>query len=100
MRYVHWLKIDGYSSIQDTAKQFLAIEVYLNKYPKASAIQYEYDSGSYCWVIRLECEQPYDELDLDVNSFSTVLQRLSSKPKHIGRERIFRVPEHYRKYIS
>ena len=31
MKYVHWLKIDGYSSLEETAIQFLAIEKYLNK---------------------------------------------------------------------
>ena len=41
-----------------------------------------------------------NDLDLDVNSGSSRLERLSSKPKNIGRERIFKFPEHYRKYIA
>ena len=41
MRYVHWLKIDGYSKSEDTASQFLAIENYLKQYQNASAILYQ-----------------------------------------------------------
>lgn len=101
MKYVHWLKIDGYSgSIKDVAQQFAAIEKYLGKYPCSSAMLYEYDSGSFHWICRLECEQAYNDLDLDVNSCSTYLRRLSSKPKNIGRERIFKFPENYRKYLE
>lgn len=99
-KYVHWLKIDGFTSLQETASQFLAIENYLNSYQNASAMIYEYDSGSLSWIVRLQCEQCYDDLDLVVNSGSTRLVRLSSKPKNIGRERIFKFPEHYRKYIA
>lgn len=100
MRYVHWLKIDGYADIEETARQFLAIENYLNAYPKSQAIMYQYYSGSFNRIVRLECDQKYNDLDMDVNSGSTRLERLSSKPKNIGRERIFKFPAHYRKYIA
>lgn len=40
-KYVHWLKIDGYSKLKETASQFSAIENYLNKYQNASAILYQ-----------------------------------------------------------
>lgn len=96
-KYVHWLKIDGYSKLEETALQFQSIENYLKAYPKAKAMLYQYNSGSFNWIVRLECEQCYNDLDLDVNSGSTRLERLSSKPKNIGRERIFKFPEHYRK---
>lgn len=99
-KYVHWLKIDGYSRLEDTASQFLAIENYLNQYQNASAILYQYDSGSFNWVVRLECEQCYNDLDMDMNSGSTRLKRLLSKPKNIGRGRIFKFLEPYRKYIA
>ena len=98
-KYVHWLKIDGFSSCEETALQFHAIENYLNNYQGANAMLYEYDSGSLNWIVRLECAHCYDDLDMDVNSGSTRLQRLSSKPKNISRERIFKFPEHYRKYL-
>lgn len=98
-KYVHWLKIDGYSALKETAKQFYAVEKYLNDYSNSNAMLYQYDSGSYNWIIRLECEQCYNDLDIDVNSGSTELERLSVKPKNIGREKIFNFPEHYRKYM-
>lgn len=100
MKYVHWLKIDGYSKLEETALQFQSIENYLKAYPKAKAMLYQYDSGLFNWIVRLECEQCYNDLDLDVNSSSTRLERFSSKPKNIGRERIFKFPEHYKKYIE
>ena len=34
MRYVHWLKINGYVDCEETAKQFQKIENYLKSYPK------------------------------------------------------------------
>ena len=43
--------------------------------------------------------QSYNDLDIYVNSGSTRLERLSSKPNNIGRQRIFNFPEHYRKYV-
>ena len=99
-KYVHWLKIDGYAKCKDEALQFLAIENYLNAYPNASAILYQYDSGSLNWIVRLECEQCYNDLDMDVNSGSTRMVRLSSKPKNIGRESDFLFPEPYRECIK
>lgn len=98
-KYVHWLKIDGCANLEEIAKQFLAIENYLNLYKNANATLYQYNSGSFNWVVRLECGQCYNDLDMDVNSGSTRLERLSSKPLNIGREKIFQFPEHYRKYI-
>ena len=99
MRYVHWLKIDGYSKPEEIALQFQSIENYLKAYPKSKAMLYQYNSGSFNWIVRLECEQCYDDLDMDVNSSTTLLSRLCSKPKNIGRERFFKFPEHYKKYI-
>ncbi len=99
-KYVHWLKISGYCNLESTAKQFEAIENYIKTHPDASALMYQYNTGSYNWLVRLNCRQSYSELELDVNSSSTELQRLSGKPNNIGRERIFKFPEHYRKYIS
>lgn len=98
-KYVHWLKVDGYAKMEEVAEQFQSIEEYLKNHNESNAMLYQYDSGSFSLVVRLECRQCYNDLDLDVNSFSTRLERLSSKPKNIGRGRIFSFPEHYRKYI-
>lgn len=100
MRYVHWLKIDGYSGPEETALQFQSIENYLKAYPKSKAMLYQYNSGSFNWVVRLECDQCYNDLDLDANSSTTLLTRISSKPKNIGRERAFEFPDRYKKCIE
>ncbi len=52
-KYVHWLKIDGYSKIEDTALQFFAIENYLNNYKSASAILYQYDYRCRQWFNKI-----------------------------------------------
>ena len=99
-KYVHWIKINGYTTSEETAKQFEVIDDYLKKYPNSNAITYEYDSGSFNWIVRLECEQNYRNLDMEVNSGSTYLTRLQSKPKNIGRKTHFIFPEPYRKYVK
>ena len=99
MRYVHWLKINRYCNCEEIAKQFFEINNYLESHPIAKAKLYHYDSGSCNLIVRLECNQCYNELDLDVNSFSTKLQRLTSKPKNIGREKNFEFPERYKIYL-
>lgn len=96
MRYVHWIKINRYCSYEEIAKQFWEIENYLESHPTATARLYQYDSGSYNLIVKLECNQHYNKLDLEVNSLSTELQRLTSKPKNIGREKNFEFPERYK----
>lgn len=34
MKYIHWLKIDGYSKLEETALQFQSIENYLKAYQR------------------------------------------------------------------
>lgn len=92
MKYVHWLKIDGYKNNERMAREFSSIENYLKSYPKSKALLYQYDSGSFNWIVRLECEHDYDNLTLYV-------RRLSRKPKNIGREHQFEFPELYRQYL-
>lgn len=98
-KFVHWLKIDGYCDLKETAKQFKNIEDYLTKFGASKAKIYQYDSGSYNWIVRLECNQCYDDLDLCVNSGSTRLMRFARKPQNIGREEDFYFPEHYKEFL-
>lgn len=79
-KYKHWLKIDGYSN--DT-RQYQEIEKYLSKYPSAKITIYEYSSDFFNWVVLLECNQDYNNLDMDVNTGSNRLRRLSRKPRNI-----------------
>ena len=99
-KYVHWLKINGLvCHSKEIAEQFASIEQYLTKYPKSKAVIYLYNSGSFNWIVKLECEQNYRDLDMSVNCSWTYLERLNSKPKNIDRGKEFVFPEQYRKYL-
>lgn len=80
-KFIHWLKVDGYA--RDTKKQIEQIKDYLSKYSDSKCTLFFPNSGSFNKYIRLECAQCYNDLDLDVNSFSTNLRRLERKPKDI-----------------
>ena len=80
-RYVHWLKIDGYA--KDTKKQIEQIKNYLKANEISKCTLFFPSSGSFDKYVRLECNQCYNDLDLDVNSFSTNLRRLERKPRDI-----------------
>lgn len=80
-KYVHWLKIDGYA--RDTKKQIEQIKEYLKNYKGSKCSLYFPNSGKFDKYVRLECNQTYSDLDLDVNSFSTNLARLTKKPNDI-----------------
>lgn len=99
-KYVHWLKVNGYVKSEDVAKQFYDIEKYLKTHESAKATIYQYDSGSFNWIVRLECTECYNDLDIDVNSFTTRLERLACKPKGIGREKSFEYPRSIQKYFD
>ncbi len=75
MKYVHWLKVTSYSE----EKQWKSLKEYYDKYD--CDIQIYYIVNSIEKVVRLECDQSYEDLDLDVNSLSTNLYRYSQKPK-------------------
>lgn len=96
-KYVHWLKINCYASDED--KQYLEIQNYLNNYPEAKATIYFYDSGSFNKIVKLECSQCYNDLDMNVNSMGIRLERLRNKPHDITEWRTFEIPEYIRKKI-
>lgn len=97
-KYVHWLKIDGYAS--DEAKQYTEIQNYLEKYTEAKATLYFYDSGSFNKIVKLECSQCYNDLDMDVNSMGIGLERLRNKPHNIREIKTFELPEYIKKGLS
>ena len=77
--YKHWLKINGQAF--DEAKQYKEILDYLVKYPSAKATMFLLEYQCFDRIVLLECDQNYDDLDMDVNSGSHNLRRLTSKPK-------------------
>lgn len=81
-KYTHWLKIDFRYESRD-GKEWKNLKEYADNYDcKISIFYYDYIFASK--VIKLECNQSYQELDLDVNSMSDgSLFYLKHKPKNI-----------------
>lgn len=88
-KYTHWLKID-LSNETKKGIEWNNLKIYKEKYDCNMEVYY-YDNDSFCKkVIKLECNQSYKDLDLDVNSmFDGSLIRLSSKPRNIS---LYKVP--------
>ena len=79
--YTHWLRID---TNNDEIKQWKQLKDYWNKYDCSMTVYY-YDYNPLTEkVIKLDCNQSYQDLDLDVNSMSSgSLRRIKSKPTNI-----------------
>jgi len=84
---VHWLGIGGINiKLTDERKQWIALKHYLNKYPDSKITIFNKVLGRdlYERIVKLECMQSYDDLDLDCNSgFNTSIRHLDYKPKGI-----------------
>ena len=91
-KYVHWLKINGCTS--DEQKQYAIVADYLKKYTNAKATIYHCEFHLFHRIVKLECEQNWNDLDMNVNSFSSRLRRLVRKPANIFRPKPFYVPEY------
>ena len=97
--YVHWLKIHGMGSTRNELKQYQEIQSYIDRYPDAKATMFLYDYNLFDRVVKLECHQNWNDLDLMANSMSHSLQRLTQKPNNIGQSRPFKTPEWLNKTI-
>ena len=84
-KYVHWLIVDRLS--KDDKKQIESIKNYIAKHQGSKATVFFRNSGTFEWIVKLECFQCYGDLELDVNSFSTGLKRVSTKPKNMYESR-------------
>jgi len=85
-KWVHWLEYDNIRhSIDRRDKQLEELRKYLRNYPEAKAEGYVKTTGDmFAKIVRLECSQPYDDLDLDCNSmFAKSLRRYTHKPSNI-----------------
>ena len=83
---MHWLEYGGSRfSLDRENKQLEELRNYLRNDPTAKAEGYFKNTGDvFAKVVRLECSQTYDDLDMDVNSgFNKSLKRLSRKPPDI-----------------
>ena len=79
--YTHWLRIDLNN---DERKQWEQLKDYWNKYDCSMTVYY-YDYNPLTEkAIKLDCNQSYQDLDLDVNSMSSgSLKRVKAKPTNI-----------------
>lgn len=79
--YTHWLRIDLNN---DERKQWEQLKDYWNKYDCSMTVYY-YDYNPLTEkAIKLDCNQSYEDLDLDVNSMSSgSLKRVKAKPTNI-----------------
>jgi len=90
-RYKHWLKIHGCWSQKATLKAWDNLNEYLKKYPTAKITVYNLTAGNmFHKFFCLECEQSYNDLDLDCNSsFDGSLIRLTKKPSMLEEAKDF-----------
>lgn len=80
-KYVHWLIVNRLS--KDDKKQIESIKNYIANHKGSMATVFFRNSGTFEWIIKLECFECYNDLELDVNSFSTGLRRIYAKPQNI-----------------
>lgn len=95
--YIHWLKIDG---VRSEDRQYKEIDKYLKAYPEAKATMFLYKYGMFNRVVKLECSQNYNDLDMIVNSGSHPLRRLTQKPKDIISPRPFEIPDYIKNKLA
>ena len=78
--YTHWLKIDTYHELE----KWQQLKEYKEKYDCSMTVFYYDYNPLMDKVIKLDCNQSYQDLDLDVNSsFDTSLKRLTQKPTNV-----------------
>ena len=83
---MHWLEYGSMrASLDKETKQLEELRNYLRNDPTAKAEGFFKNTGDvFAKVVRLECNQTYDDLDMDVNSLSVgSLKRLPRKPSDI-----------------
>ena len=83
-KYIHWIELNGYLKSEDEAREINQLLSYIEKYPDTEIEVYTKRSG---WdtVLRIKCNQDFNSLDLDVNSFSSELRRKERKPSNIAK---------------
>lgn len=79
-KYTHWLKIDP----TDELEKWQNLKRYKDQYDcYMTVFYYDYNPLTHK-VIKLDCNQSYQDLDLDVNSLSKgSLQRIKAKPTNV-----------------
>ena len=97
--YVHWLKITAHVPTDNEVRQYAEIQQYLARHPQARAEIYRYDKVLCNRAIRLVCDEGVSELELNLDSGSNSLHRLSRKPKRITFDGPFSIPKWIMPYV-
>jgi len=97
--YIHWLKIRGLVTAHEEERQYREIQSYLNRYPESAATLYRYEASLCDYVVKLECNQDWNNLDLYANSGFHALTILTRKPAKIGNPQPFKIPERLTKTL-
>lgn len=94
-KYTHWLKIEN-DMVEDV---WIKLREYKQKYSCNMEVFYR-ETNFIDKFIKLECNQQYQDLDLDVNSISdNGLRHLSSKPKNIYQYN-YKIEEFFKRNIK
>ena len=92
-KFKHWLKIKS-SNSDITYRQYAEIQSYLDCYPESKATLYLMETNLWDRIVLLECEQNYDDLDMEVDSGYHPLQRLRHKPAGLEKPQPFAIPKY------
>lgn len=80
-KYKHWLNLIEDNNYEQSLKELFE---YLENHIDAKVLFYRKTKSVIDWtIIMLECNECYNELDLDVNSTSSSLYRYTRKPANI-----------------
>ena len=99
-KYVHWLKINAFVPTNNEVRQYVEISDYLSRHPEADAEIFHYNYLICDRVVRLRCNEKWNDLDINANAGSHSLQRLSRKPKNICEQRPFCIPKYMMPYVD
>ena len=85
--YTHWLGVGGIrKTLHVEDQQWQNLKYYIDNHPESKVMIFFKETGKDLFekIVKLECNQNYQNLDLDCNSgFDTSFRRLSYKPKGI-----------------
>lgn len=94
-KYTHWLKIED----DMVKKVWIRLKEYKNRYDCSMQVFYK-ETNLISKYIKLDCNQSYQDLDLDVNSISDEgLRHLSCKPKDICKYK-YPIEYFFKEYIN
>jgi len=83
--YTHWLGVGGIrKTLLEEDQQWKNLKYYIDNYPESTVTIFFKETGRDLFekIVKLECDQNYQNLELDCNSgFNTSFRHLSYKPK-------------------